>query len=122
MLLLFLKKLVFTGDFSKVCNITVHSSLLMKSNHSQQSDEKSSVHEYHVTSANINSYECSSLKYIHHEFATIYGIFVECLIKEACAFFNKDTTSWSSRLNGINEVTIAIHPRKLMRTLSLATL
>ena len=35
--------LVFTGDFSKVCNITICSSLLLKLNYCQQSVKTSSV-------------------------------------------------------------------------------
>lgn len=113
--------LVFTGDFSKVCNITVCSSLLMKSDHCQQSVETSSVQDYHVNGTNLNSHECSALKDIHHEFATIYGSFVEGLIKETCAFLNIDATSGPCGLNGIDAAGTAGQPTKFMSTLSLAS-
>ena len=113
--------LVFTGDFSKVYNITVCSSLLLKSDHFQQSVETSSVQDYHVNGTNLDSSECSALKDIHHESATIYGIFVECLIKETCAFFNIDSPSGPCRLNGIDATGTVGNPSKFMSTLSLAS-
>ena len=61
------------------------------------------------------------IKGIHHEFATIYGIFVEFLIKETCAFFNIDATSGPCRLNGIDATGTAGNPIKFMSTLSLAS-
>ena len=113
--------LVFTGDFSKVCNITVCSSLLLKSDHCQQSVKTSSVQDYHVNGTNLDSSECSALKDIHHESATIYGIFVEFLIKETCAFFNIDATSGPCGLNGIDVAGTAGNPSNFMSTLSLAS-
>ena len=79
--------IVFIGDFSKACNITVCSSLLLKSDHYQQSVETRSVQDYHVNGTNLDSSKYSALKDIHHESTTIYGIFVEFLIKENMCIF-----------------------------------
>jgi hypothetical protein len=111
---------VFTGDFSKVYNIAVCNSLLMNLDHSQQSIKTSSVQEYRVDGTNLSSSECSALMDIHHEFATIYGRFVACLLKETSEFLNRDATLGPSGLNGIDAAGTADQPSKFMSTLSLA--
>lgn len=111
---------VFTGDIGKVCNITVYSSLLMNSDCSQQSVKTDSVQEYHVDIKNLNSSDCSALMDIHHEFATIYGRFVACLLKETCDFLNRDATLGSSGLNGADAAVTGDQPRKFINNLFLA--